>query len=98
MAMFDLDIDPDRFTAVPLPTELKLIKKPTAAIAPRLFVLELRTDGPEPELAKLQSLADVDEVGRTDLLEGDNLNDFLDDAKQHGFLGDLLTRYEIASR
>ena len=98
MAMYNLDIDPDRFVSVPLPPQLRLIKKPTAAIAPRLFVLQLRADGPEPELATLQSLADVDEVGSIDLLEDDNLNDFLEDAKQHGFLGDLLTQYEIASR
>lgn len=98
MAMFDLDIDPGRFVPIALPTELKLIDKSKAAIAPRLFVLELGSDQQEPELEKLQDVADVDMVGTLDLQEDDNLNDFLDDAKHNGFLGELLKRYDIASR
>jgi hypothetical protein len=97
MAMFDLAVAPDRFEPIPLPPELRLIDKPQAAIAPRLFVLELNTQ-PEPELAKLQEVADVDEVGTRDLEVAENLNDFLADAKEHGFLGELLTRYGIAPR
>lgn len=98
MAMFDLDIDPDRFEPIPLPEKLRLIDKQHAAIAPRLFVLQLRNDQAQPELARLQEVADVDEFGTEDLMTNDNLNDFLKDARQTGFLGELLTSYQIAQR
>lgn len=99
MAMFDLNVEPARFVPIALPSELRLIDKSKAAIAPKLFVLELGTDQQEtPELATLQDAADVDQVGILDLQEDDNLNDFLEGAKRNGFLGELLERYDVAPR
>lgn len=98
MAMFGLEIDHRRFVSIPLPTELRLIDKSKAAIAPQLFVLELRTDEQAPELDRLRKESEVDEVGVLDLEEDQNLNDFLSGAKRNNFLNELLTRYDIASR
>jgi transcriptional regulator with XRE-family HTH domain len=98
MAMFDLDIDAARLEPVALPPQLRLIRKPAtpgrkrAAIAPRLFVLEL---GSEPELTTLQQSAPVEEVGLGDLLEDPDLNDFLAQARTTGFLAETFARYEI---
>lgn len=104
MAMFDLSIEPDRLRPVPLPPELRLIRKPAmgdrkrAAIAPRLFLLELKPDQPEPELVTLQAKADVEEVGSLDLAEDTDLNDFLAEAKASGFLGELLAAQHVTDR
>jgi transcriptional regulator with XRE-family HTH domain len=104
MAMFDLDIDRERFVPVALPDSLRLIRKPAtagrkrAAIAPRLFVLELRSDPAEPELTDLQQKAPVEEVGLDDLLDDVDLNDFLAEARASGFLKETFARYEIAQR
>lgn len=98
MAMFDLDIDAERLVPVTLPQQLRLIRKPAtagrtrAAIAPRLFVLELRS---EPELTNLQQKAPVEEVGLGDLMEDPDLNDFLAEARATGFLAETFVRYEI---
>ncbi|HEV7652112.1 MAG TPA: helix-turn-helix transcriptional regulator [Actinophytocola sp.] len=98
MAMFDLDIDAERLVPVTLPPQLRLIRKPAtagrsrAAIAPRLFVLELRS---EPELTNLQAKAPVEEVGLGDLMEDPDLNDFLAEARATGFLAETFARYEI---
>lgn len=98
MAMFDLDIDAERLVPVTLPPQLRLIRKPAtagrtrAAIAPRLFVLELHS---EPELTNLQQKAPVEEVGLGDLMEDPDLNDFLAEARASGFLAETFARYEI---
>ncbi len=103
LATFGLDVDPARLEPVPLPPELRLIPKSEvggrkrAAIAPRLYVLELNTQ-PEPELVTLQANAHVEEMGLADLMEESNLNDFLKTARDHGFLADLLARKRIVDR
>jgi transcriptional regulator with XRE-family HTH domain len=104
MAMFDLNIEPDRFQPIELPADLRLVRKPApegrsrAAIAPRLFVLELRTELQEPELAILQAKADVDEVGTLDLAEDTNVNDFLVEARESGFLAEVLASCRVVER
>jgi transcriptional regulator with XRE-family HTH domain len=104
MAMFDLNIDPERFEPVALPAPLRLIHKPAAAdrrraaIAPRLFVVELSSDPAEPELTNLQQKAPVEEVGLGDLLEDPDLNDFLAEARASGFLAETFERYQIVQR
>jgi DNA-binding XRE family transcriptional regulator len=100
MAMFDLAVEPDRFQPVPLPGPLHLIRKPgtRAAIAPRLFVLELGTERRKPELATLQAKADVEEVGIRDLLDEHEMNDFLVQARDNGFLADVLAQYRVVER
>jgi transcriptional regulator with XRE-family HTH domain len=101
MAMFDLDVDPERFREIPLPPELSLVRKPPsivgtgrAAIAPRLLVLELQGDDPDqPELAVLQAKADVEEFGIQDLVHevaDTAINDFLLLARNNGLLESLL--------
>lgn len=103
LSTFGLDIDPARLEPVPLPPELWLIGKTDtggrdrAAIAPRLYVLELNTQ-PEPELVTLQANAHVEELGLSDIMEETNLNDFLRAARDHGFLIDLLKRERIVDR
>lgn len=103
LATFGLDVDPARLEPVPLPPELRLIGKTDVggrrrpAIAPRLFVLELNTQ-PQPELVTLQANAHVEEVGLADLVEDENLNDFLKSARDHGFLTELLKRKRIVDR
>lgn len=100
MTMFDLDLEPSRFKLVPLPAELQLIEKPAtagrkrAAIVPRLFVVELQAD--PSELAMLEAKADVEAVGKLDLVADPDLNDFLAEARDSGFLETLLTREHIA--
>jgi DNA-binding XRE family transcriptional regulator len=103
LTTFGLDVDPARLEPVPLPPELRLIEKTDtggrdrAAIAPRLYVLELNTQ-PEPELVTLQANAHVEELGLSDIMEETNLNDFLRAARDHGFLVDLLKRKRIVDR
>lgn len=100
MAMFDLAIDPERFQPILLPPNLRLIRKPgtRAAIAPRLYVLELGTDQRAPELATLQAKADVAEVGIRDLLDEPQINDFLAEARESGFLAEVLARCRVVER
>jgi DNA-binding XRE family transcriptional regulator len=104
MSMFGLTVDPDRFQPVSLPSTLQLIRKPAsdgrrrAAIAPRLFVLDLKSDQPEPELAALQVNADVEEVGKADLMHDSDLNDFLLEARDSGFLASLLEHHQLVDR
>lgn len=104
MAMFDLDVNPERFVPVALPEPLRLIRKPAtagrrrAAIAPRLFVLELSSDPAQPELTTLQQKAPVEEVGLEDLMEDPELNDFLAAARDTGFLAETFARNEIVQR
>ena len=96
--MFDLDIDPERFEPVALPHRCGSSSKPAtavrrrAAIAPRLFVLELRSDPTEPELTHLQQKAPVEEVGLDDLMEDPDLNDFLAESRASGFLTETFER------
>lgn len=100
MKMFDLDLEPGRFRPVRLPAGLQLIQKPAsagrkrAAIVPRLFVVELQAE--PSELAMLEAKADVDAVGKLDLTEDPELNDFLAEARDSGYLEALLTREHIA--
>jgi DNA-binding XRE family transcriptional regulator len=103
MAMYGLDISPDRFEPAALPSGLWLIEKSDtngrkrASIAPRLFVLELSTQ-PTPELVTLQTNAYVEEVGAQDVLEESDLNSFLGAARENGFLTELLAQNRIVDR
>ncbi len=102
-AMFDLDIDPERFRPEELPSQLQLIRKaaapgqPRGPSAPRLYVLELQ-DTPRPELEALRFAADIEELGTADMAENDRLNDFLLAARDCGFLAPLLQRLKIEER
>jgi hypothetical protein len=101
--MFDLDIVPERLKRIPLPPELQLIRKGTAegrrraAVAPRLYLLELET-GPRPELDALRFAADIEELGTKDLAESDRLNDFLLVARECGFLAPLLRELKVVEQ
>jgi transcriptional regulator with XRE-family HTH domain len=100
-SMFDLSITPERLTRRPLPAEMQLIEKGKegqrrrAAIAPRLYILELAA-GPKPELDTLRFAADIKELGTVDLAQSDELNDFLMIARERGFLGPLLEELDVA--
>lgn len=103
--MFGLDIATDRLHREDLPAELQLISRPAAdgpgraAIAPRLFVLELDDHGGRPELDTLAAIADIEEIGISDLeIQDDRLDDFLRRATTCGFLGPLLRGLDIADR
>jgi DNA-binding XRE family transcriptional regulator len=105
MSMYDLDLDLSRFEPVPLPPELRLISKTSAdgrrraAIAPRLFVVELKTDPSEFSVVSAKAHGgEISEVGKLDLAEEGELNDFLDEARNTGFLAELLTSRGIADR
>ena len=87
-----------------LPSQLQLIRKAAApgqprraAVAPRLYVLELQ-DTPRPELEALRFAADIEELGTADMAENDRLNDFLLAARDCGFLAPLLQRLKIEER
>ena len=102
-SMFDLDIAPERLKRIPLPPELQLIRKGTAdgrrraAVAPRLYLLELET-GPRPELDALRFAADIEELGTRDMAESDRLNDFLLVARERGFLAPLLHELKVVEQ
>jgi DNA-binding XRE family transcriptional regulator len=102
-SIFDLDIAPERLERIPLPPELQLIRKGTedgrrrAAVAPRLFLLELET-GARPELDALRFAADIEELGTKDLAESDRLNDFFLVARKTGFLAPLLEELKVVEQ
>lgn len=103
--MFGLEIAADRLHRVDLPPELQLISKSVddgphrAAVAPRLFVLELEGHGSRPELDTLSSNADIEEVGASDMKTQDSrLNDFLRNARDCDFLVPLLQKLRVADR
>jgi transcriptional regulator with XRE-family HTH domain len=105
MRMFDLDLPADRLRRIELPPEMRLIRKevdsrdPRPPVAPALFVLELDDSGTAPELDRLSSIADVEEIGTTDLeQEDDRLNDFLRRARDAGFLMPLLRELGVVAR
>ncbi|SNT48287.1 Helix-turn-helix [Asanoa hainanensis] len=107
LKMFGLDVTNTRLKRVPLPPELRLIRKPgsdgtnRAAVVPSLFVLTLETSGPEPELDVLSNAADSEAVGIEDIAEfaaQGRLNTFLVTALESGFLTELMQRLEVAKR
>ncbi|WP_156756798.1 helix-turn-helix domain-containing protein [Actinokineospora pegani] len=104
MSMFGLDISPERFTPVEVPEELWLVGKGPvagrrrAALAPRLFVLELEDRGGVPELAALQARADIDPHGVRDYVDEPDLNDFLVQARDMGWLERWFRELGIAER
>jgi DNA-binding XRE family transcriptional regulator len=103
-ATFGLEVAAQRIRRVPLPTELQLIRKPgsrgkrRAAVAPRLFILELESSGAQPELDRLGASADIEEIGIDDVKESNRLNDFMLEARMSGFLVPLLERLEVAAQ
>ncbi|MEV6633843.1 helix-turn-helix transcriptional regulator [Actinoplanes sp. NPDC051470] len=104
LAMFGLVVEPERLREVKLPSELRLVRKPDkngqrrAAIAPKLFILELEPAGPTTELDVLFDAGDSEVVGIEDIAESDQLNGFLAAARTNGFLIDLLERLGVARR
>lgn len=105
-ATFNLSVEPDRLRSVTLPDNLNLIHKASfgghsrAAVAPRLFVLELGMDAArdQPELDVLRANADVEEVGLEDIRNSSHLNDFLLASRDCGFLLPLLADLRIAEQ
>jgi DNA-binding XRE family transcriptional regulator len=103
-ATFNLSVAPDRLSSVTLPDNLNLIHKPSfeghnrAAVAPKLFVLELDATRDQPELDVLRANADIEEVGLEDMRNASSLNDFLIASRDRGFLLPLLTDLRIAEQ
>lgn len=102
LRMFALEVDHDRLERVELPPELRLIAKSgvrRAALAPRLFVLELGSVDGRPELDVLAAGADTEALGSDDLQSEDaRLNDFLRHARDCGLLVPLLQKLGVAPR
>jgi len=103
LSMFDLDIPPERLERIPLPPELQLIRKGTvdgrrrAAVAPRLYLLELET-GARSELDALRFAADIEVLGTKDMAESERMNDFLLAARKTGFLAPLLEKLKVVDQ
>jgi transcriptional regulator with XRE-family HTH domain len=102
LRMFTVEVAPDRLRRVPLPPALRLVTERgarRAALAPRLFVLELGTAERGPELDALTATADVEALGSDDMRSEDHrLNDFLRQARDCGFLLPLLDELGVARR
>jgi transcriptional regulator with XRE-family HTH domain len=107
---FGIEVDVDRLENVVLPPALQCISKEhpdtddpgfVRRIVPRLFTLELSNvagDRSVHELTEIKRRASVEEWGYEDLAERDDLNDFLSDARESGFLRELLDELEVAPR
>jgi transcriptional regulator with XRE-family HTH domain len=103
-ATFGLAVDPGRLRSLPLPPELRLIRKPEAAgrrrasLVPHLFAFELDPHGDEPELDILEASADIEVVGIDDLAESTSLNSFLQQARDGGLLIPMLSELGLVQR
>jgi DNA-binding XRE family transcriptional regulator len=97
-AAYGIEVDVNRLMNVVLPPPLQQIAKPgdpkrPGRIIPRLFALEIDA----AELTIIKDRADVEEWGRADFAEHE-LNDFLKDAEDEGFLAGLCQELGAAER
>jgi transcriptional regulator with XRE-family HTH domain len=107
---FGIEVEVCRLDNVVLPPALQRIAKErpdsdhaavVRRLVPRLFTLELKEVPGNPslqELSELKKRANVKEWGYQDLLEHEDLNDFLTDAKQDDFLINLCRDLGVAAR
>jgi transcriptional regulator with XRE-family HTH domain len=110
-AAYGIEVHIDRLENIVLPAELQQISKvrddddrpPTGRIVPRLFSLDLgptalRGGSSAHELNEIKKRADVEEWGHADFDEHKDLNHFLIDANDSGFLADLCRDLGVAER
>jgi hypothetical protein len=107
-ATFGLKVEVDRLTPQVPPLALQRIDKPQSPdevfppprIFPRLFDLDLTAHGPlaRPELSLLKERADVEEWGYEDFRDRDDLNDFLERARDSGYLEPWLRDIGVVAR
>ncbi len=107
---FGIEVEVERLENVVLPPALQCISKEhpdsddpgvVRRIVPRLFTLDLSVVADDPsvhELTEIKRRAHVQEWGYEDLAEHDDLNDFLSDARESGFLRELLDDLGVAPR
>lgn len=107
-ATFGLKVEVGRLRRRVTPPQLQRIEKPESPddaypsprIFPRLFDLDLTAHGPQarPELSLLKERADVEEWGYEDFRGRSDLNDFLERARDVGYLDPWLRDLGVVPR